>query len=115
MLPPKTNTDPSFRATLWPKVRGIGILGASEKALVGGSTYHAASDGRLSRPPPSLVTTVEVRFVAEGPERTRVELEHRDLDRFGPDAERMHETFGAPGAWDSTLAAFAAGVEGSAS
>ena len=63
----------------------------------------------------SLVTTVEVRFVAEGPERTRVELEHRDLDRFGPDAERMHETFSAPGAWDSTLAAFAAGVEGSAS
>ena len=64
---------------------------------------------------PSLVTTVEVRFVAEGPDRTRVELEHRDLDRFGPDAERMHETFSAPGAWDSTLAAFAAGVEGSAS
>jgi len=64
---------------------------------------------------PDLTSEVEVRFVAETPERTRVELEHRDLDRFGPDAERMHETFGAPGAWDSTLAAFAAGVEGSAS
>jgi hypothetical protein len=61
---------------------------------------------------PSLVTTVEVRFVAEGADRTRVDLEHRDLDRFGPDAERMHETFSAPGAWDATLAAFAAGVEG---
>jgi hypothetical protein len=58
---------------------------------------------------------VEVRFVPEGPDRTRVELEHRDLDRFGPDAERMHETFNAPGAWDSTLAAFAAGVDGCAS
>jgi hypothetical protein len=57
------------------------------------------------------VTTVEVRFVAEAPERTRVELEHRDLDRFGPDAERMHETFSASGAWDATLAAFAAGAE----
>jgi uncharacterized protein YndB with AHSA1/START domain len=64
---------------------------------------------------PSLVTSVEVRFVDEAPDRTRVELEHRDLDRFGPDAERMHETFSAPGAWDATLAAFAAGVEGSAS
>ena len=60
---------------------------------------------------PKLITSVELRFVAEGPARTRVELEHRDLDRFGPDAERMHETFSAPGAWDSTLAAFAAGVE----
>jgi uncharacterized protein YndB with AHSA1/START domain len=63
---------------------------------------------------PSLVTTVEVRFVNETPDRTRVELEHRDLDRFGPDAERMHETFSAPGAWDATLAAFAAGAEGPA-
>jgi hypothetical protein len=59
---------------------------------------------------PSLVTTVEVRFVSEAPDRTRVELEHRDLDRFGPDAERMHETFNAPGAWDATLAAYADGV-----
>jgi hypothetical protein len=60
------------------------------------------------------VTSVEVRFVDEAPDRTRVELEHRDLDRFGPDAERMHETFSAPGAWDATLAAFAAGAEASA-
>lgn len=63
---------------------------------------------------PSLVTTVEVRFVAEAPDRTRVELEHRDLENFGPAAEKMHETFSAPGAWDGTLAAFAAGVEAAA-
>jgi len=55
-----------------------------------------------------LVTTVEVRFLAEAPDRTRVTLEHRDLEAFGQDAEKMRDTFSQPGAWDSTLAAFAA-------
>ena len=54
-----------------------------------------------------LVTTVELRFVAEAPDRTRVLLEHRDLDAYGPDAERMRETFEQPGAWEATMAAFA--------
>jgi uncharacterized protein YndB with AHSA1/START domain len=57
---------------------------------------------------PKLITSVELRFVAEAPDRTRVELEHRDLERFGPEAERMRQVFEAPGAWDATLAAFAA-------
>ena len=56
---------------------------------------------------PQLVTTVELRFVAEAPDRTRVELEHRDLERFGPDAERMRQVFSGPDAWEGTLAAFA--------
>jgi uncharacterized protein YndB with AHSA1/START domain len=54
-----------------------------------------------------LVTTVELRFVAEAPDRTRVLLEHRDLDAYGPDAERMRETFEQPGAWQATMTAFA--------
>ena len=62
---------------------------------------------------PSLITTVEVRFVEEAPDRTRVELEHRDLDRFGPDAERMRQVFSAPGAWDATLEAYASGMASS--
>jgi uncharacterized protein YndB with AHSA1/START domain len=55
-----------------------------------------------------LVTSVELRFLAEGSGRTRVVLEHRDLEAFGPEAEHMRQVFEAPGAWDATLAAFAA-------
>jgi hypothetical protein len=58
-----------------------------------------------------LVTHVDLRFVAEGPRRTRVELEHRDLDRYGADADRMRQVFEAPDAWDATLAEFAAQVQ----
>jgi uncharacterized protein YndB with AHSA1/START domain len=58
-----------------------------------------------------LVTTIEVRFVEEAPDRTRVVLEHRDLDAYGPEAERMRQTFDAPDAWEATMAAFAAATE----
>src|SRR5437899_3212354 len=32
---------------------------------------------------PNLLTEVEVRFVAVGASETRIEFEHRDLERFG--------------------------------
>jgi uncharacterized protein YndB with AHSA1/START domain len=59
----------------------------------------------------SLITTIEVRFREDGPDRTRVELEHRDLERFGEEAERMRQVFEAPDAWEATLAAYASAVE----
>jgi hypothetical protein len=47
-----------------------------------------------------------VRFVAEGPDRTRVELEHRGLDAYGDATEQMRDQFDS--GWPGILAGFAA-------
>jgi len=58
-----------------------------------------------------LVTSIEVRFVAESERRTRVELEHRGLEAFGADAAAMRTTFDQPDAWTATLDAYTARLE----
>ncbi len=57
---------------------------------------------------PDFLTEVEVRFVAEGPRTTRVELEHRNLERFGDKAESMAVGLGSEGGWTGILQLFAA-------
>ena len=54
----------------------------------------------------NLHTEVEVRFVALGPARTRVELEHRMLEAFGDDAEKMSTAFQS--GWGTLIGLFAA-------
>jgi uncharacterized protein YndB with AHSA1/START domain len=51
---------------------------------------------------------VEVRFTSEGPDRTRVDLEHRNLDRHGPGWEQTRDAIGGDGGWPGCLRAFAA-------
>jgi uncharacterized protein YndB with AHSA1/START domain len=51
---------------------------------------------------------VEVRFVAESAERTRVELEHRNLERHGAGWEGEREAIGGEGGWPLYLQRFGA-------
>ena len=55
---------------------------------------------------PDLVTEVEVLFTPEG-DGTRVDLEHRDLERMGDKAAAMRETVSGPGGWPALLQLFA--------
>jgi uncharacterized protein YndB with AHSA1/START domain len=58
---------------------------------------------------PDLLTEVEVTFTAEGG-ATRVELEHRHLERMGEGAEGARASFDSPGGWGGLLEFFAAAV-----
>jgi uncharacterized protein YndB with AHSA1/START domain len=56
---------------------------------------------------PERTSEVEVSFVADGTDRTLVELEHRNLDRHGDGWEDMRDAVGSPEGWAVGLRAFA--------
>jgi DNA-binding transcriptional ArsR family regulator/uncharacterized protein YndB with AHSA1/START domain len=56
---------------------------------------------------PDRTSEVEVRFTAETPDRTRVDLEHRNLHRHGDGWEQIRESVGGEGGWPGCLQRFA--------
>ena len=59
---------------------------------------------------PSLVTEVEVTFTPIGASGTRVELEHRNLERFGQFEESVRKSIGAEEGWGGLLRLYADAV-----
>jgi uncharacterized protein YndB with AHSA1/START domain len=56
---------------------------------------------------PESTSEVEVRFVAESATSTRVELEHRHLERHGPGWQAVSDGVGGDAGWPLYLARYA--------
>jgi uncharacterized protein YndB with AHSA1/START domain len=65
-----------------------------------GPTWQLETDERNA-------SEVEVRFVAETAERTRVELEHRHIDRHGPGWESLRDGVADDQGWPLYLTRYA--------
>jgi len=61
---------------------------------------------------PAFVTEVEVLFAAEGPNRTKVSVEHRNLERYGAAAPAIREMIGADSGWGLIVQNFVAAANG---
>lgn len=126
----------------WPlaqyKIGNVNAVDAVIEPRVGGRWYERGEDGSTCEwgsvlawePPsrlllswdinadwqydPALKTELEIRFIAKGKRVTRVELEHRNLGRYGARRDEMREIFDKSGDWGRLLALFARLAEGAA-
>ena len=118
----------------WPKSHHIGSAELDTQVIepkVGGRWFERGVDGAeceigkvlVWEPPsrlvlgwqlnadwkfdPDLVTEVEVRFLPDGANATRVELEHRNLERLRDRAEALRQQIDSPEGWGGLLQLFA--------
>jgi uncharacterized protein YndB with AHSA1/START domain len=122
--------------TWWPKQHRIGEAEIDDvvvEPMVGGRWFEVGVDGKecdtgrvtAYQPPdrltlawqldgawrydpdPAHASEVDVRFIAEGPDRTRVELEHRGFERHGDGAEGVWQGVSSLMGWTHVLELFA--------
>ena len=120
----------------WPPAHSLAV-GKTREAIVveprvGGRWYEQATDGTVCdwgnvlvwEPPgrvvfawrlnaqwafdPNFLTEVEIRFEPDGDQATRVTLEHRNLERYGVDAEKTRAGLDSDNGWMGGLRLFAA-------
>ena len=117
----------------WPATHSIlksPLKGSIVEPRVGGRWYAVGEDGSTCQtgyviawqPPhavvlawqinaewqydPELLTEVEIKFIAESGNTTRIELEHRHLERMGERAAAARNAVDSPGGWSGILEAF---------
>ncbi len=122
----------------WPRSHSIGATPMATVVVeqrAGGRCYEIGADGGectwgkvlLWEPPrrfilgwqidsnwkydPTFVTEVEVSFTALAAAETRVDLEHRNLERYGAAASRIRDAIASEGGWLGILKSFVAHAE----
>ncbi|HEY7632587.1 MAG TPA: SRPBCC family protein, partial [Thermoleophilaceae bacterium] len=77
-------------------------------------SWHLQGDWSYD-PDPSKASEYEARFIPETDSRTRVEFEHRHLERHGEAAQHIYDQVSQEGGWGGLLAMYAkeAAVSGS--
>jgi uncharacterized protein YndB with AHSA1/START domain len=118
----------------WPKSHTLVKSELKEVILepfVGGRWFHRGIDGAECtngsvlewRPPerivlgwqlngrweydPNTVSEVEIRFRELGPNETEIELEHRNIERFGETAAALHSGVDSASGWSQLLQLYA--------
>jgi uncharacterized protein YndB with AHSA1/START domain len=118
----------------WPKEHSIGDAELAEVVLEprrGGRWFERGIDGSECQwgrvaawePPrkivllwqigadwrfdPEFETEVELTFTEQGPDRSRLDLRHRNLQRYGDNTDQMLTLFDDPKGWTGTLTGFA--------
>jgi hypothetical protein len=94
--------DESAQERVWIDVT---ITELRRAVLIRGIDLRQGTRG-LARYDPEHASDIDIRFTAEGPSATLVELTHYNLERHGAYVTGLRDKLDGPGAWISILEAY---------